>query len=97
MVPLEQVAGLVRCPKCGARGLHIAGGSLACASCKKELPIGSGCLDLIGGAPERWDHIPARRVGQPAEVATAVAYLASSASSYCTGTEIVVDGGRTSL
>ena len=52
---------------------------------------------MLGGAPERWDHLPAGRVGRPSEVATAVAYLASSASSYCTGTEIVVDGGRTSL
>jgi ubiquinone/menaquinone biosynthesis C-methylase UbiE len=53
MVPLEQVAGLLRCPKCGARGFHISSGSLECAACKERLPMGSGCLDLIGGAPER--------------------------------------------
>ena len=52
---------------------------------------------MLGGGHERWDHLPAGRVGQPSEVANAVAFLASSASSYCTGTEIVVDGGRTSL
>jgi len=34
-----------------------------------------------------------RRIGQPEDIAEAVVYLASSASSYVIGTEIVVDGG----
>ena len=53
MVPLEQVSGLLRCPKCRATGLRISGGCLACAACKKELPIGTGRIDLLGSAPER--------------------------------------------
>ena len=37
--------------------------------------------------------IPLGRVAQAAEVAPLVAFLASSASGYCTGAEFVVDGG----
>ena len=36
---------------------------------------------------------PLSRFGQPAEVAEAALYLASDASSFTTGTELVVDGG----
>jgi NAD(P)-dependent dehydrogenase (short-subunit alcohol dehydrogenase family) len=35
----------------------------------------------------------ARRIGQPEEVAELVVWLASDASSYCTGAEFVIDGG----
>ncbi|MFC9897007.1 glucose 1-dehydrogenase [Nocardia sp. NPDC127579] len=37
--------------------------------------------------------LPIPRWGQPAEVTEAVVFLASDAASYCTGTEVVVDGG----
>ena len=37
--------------------------------------------------------IPMRRMGDPEELVTAILYLASSASGYSTGSDVVVDGG----
>lgn len=37
--------------------------------------------------------VPMGRIGEPDEVARVALFLASSDSSYCTGTEIIVDGG----
>jgi NAD(P)-dependent dehydrogenase (short-subunit alcohol dehydrogenase family) len=38
-------------------------------------------------------RVPLKRIGQPEEIAGAVAFLASSDASYVTGSEVTVDGG----
>ena len=41
------------------------------------------------------EEIPAGRISDPAEIAAAVAFLATSAAGYITGINVPVDGGRT--
>jgi 3-oxoacyl-[acyl-carrier protein] reductase len=43
--------------------------------------------------PEVLEAVPARRAGQPREVAACVRFLASDAAAYVTGTTLYVDGG----
>lgn len=47
------------------------------------------------GANDLFSSAPVGRIGQPEEMATLAAYLASDDSSYSTGSEFVADGGLT--
>ncbi|MGM0590444.1 MAG: SDR family NAD(P)-dependent oxidoreductase [Halobacteriota archaeon] len=50
-------------------------------------------MDEFGDDLFDFDRIPARRVGEPEDMAGAAVFLASEYASYITGTDILVDGG----
>ena len=55
-------------------------------------------LHALGGEPGRVDRlkagVPMKRGGDPVEIASAILWLASGESSYCTGSFVDVSGGR---
>ncbi len=52
-------------------------------------PAGDQLMGRLGAA------VPIRRLGTPTDVADVVLFLASEQATYCTGSELVVDGGVT--
>ena len=58
-----------------------------------ETPMSSWMHADAATYAEYVERLPARRVGQPSEIADAALYLASQASAYVTGHVLLVDGG----
>lgn len=88
------VAGLTRgmAAEYGAQGVRvnaIAPGIIATPGTAGRLNTSRFQATILGS-------VPMERVGQPSEIASAVAFLASDEGSYITGQVIAVDGGQTS-
>jgi glucose 1-dehydrogenase len=60
-----------------------------------ETPINTKLLNDPEKLKALLENIPLNRLGKPADVASAVVFLASSDADYITGTTLVVDGGLT--
>jgi glucose 1-dehydrogenase len=60
-----------------------------------ETPINTALLNDPAKLKALLSNIPLNRLGKPADVSSAVAFLASSDADYITGTTLVVDGGLT--
>ncbi len=96
------IAGYVS-SKFGVRGLTRTAALELGRSGVRVNSIHPGPIDTPMVQPAAWGgfdmrpilaaRMPLGRIGQPAEVAELVVWLASDASSYCTGAEFVIDGG----
>ena len=76
------------------RGIRVnagAPGTIATELARKAVLSSAEAKEKILG------RTPLRRLGEPAEIASVCAFLASDAASYITGEIVVVDGGRMAL
>jgi 3alpha(or 20beta)-hydroxysteroid dehydrogenase len=96
------IAGYVTA-KFGIRGLTKTAALELGRSGIRVNSIHPGPIDSAMVQPQTWggfdmrpvlaSKMPLGRIGQPEEVAELVVWLASDASSYCTGSEFIIDGG----
>jgi NAD(P)-dependent dehydrogenase (short-subunit alcohol dehydrogenase family) len=75
----------------GIRVNAVAPGTIATELARKAVLGSAEAQEKILG------RTPLRRLGEPAEIASVCAFLASDAASYITGEIVVVDGGRLAL
>lgn len=63
-----------------------------------EAAVEFGAIESVdAGKRAFWANIPMGRIGEPEDIAGAIAFLASDASRFMTGSELTVDGGYTLL
>lgn len=63
-----------------------------------EAAVSFGAVESVdAGKKAFWANIPMGRIGEPGDIAGAIAFLASDSSRFMTGSEITVDGGYTLL
>lgn len=90
-------AGVILLTKCLAVewvDLGIRVNSISPGYTRTEMTVQTSPPEMIA----QWESmIPMRRMAEPLELAGAAIYLASDASSYTTGSDIIVDGGYTAL
>jgi NAD(P)-dependent dehydrogenase (short-subunit alcohol dehydrogenase family) len=55
--------------------------------------LGFSAADLKAASEALENQVPAKRFGQPSEIASAVVFLASDESAYTVGGELIIDGG----
>ena len=78
--------------------IQYAGDGIRCNSVHPgpiETPMLRAARSHEASRTEQVDRIPMGRIGRPEEIAYGVLYLASDESSFVTGSELVIDGGRT--
>ena len=75
----------------GIRVNAVAPGTIATELAQKAVLVSAEAKERIIG------RTPLRRLGEPAEIASVCAFLASDAASYMTGEIVYVDGGRLAL
>ena len=83
--------------KGGMRGLTLATaveGAAHGVTCNAVAPGWIRTPSSLAQELEYGERTPVGRLGEPAEIAAAVAFLSSPASSYVTGQTLVVDGGN---
>ena len=74
--------------------MMVKAAALSCAEAKDGIRVNGVQVGAIADTPESMAApAPLARHGRPADVAAAVAYLASDAAAYVTGTVLPVDGG----
>lgn len=55
--------------------------------------LGLSAADLKATSESLQNQVPAKRFGKPAEIASAVVFLASDESAFTVGSELIIDGG----
>jgi NAD(P)-dependent dehydrogenase (short-subunit alcohol dehydrogenase family) len=76
-----------------ARGIRVNAVSPGPIATPLYNKLGLSAADLQAASEALQKQIPARRFGQPAEIASAVVFLASDESAFTVGSELIIDGG----